>query len=175
MSLTNNVKLRSPSVSGDFPIEAATAVVAEGGIPLAITVANPTVSGDWAYSAAAEGRTGEVAVDGFDGDDLAGMVYTGPSGGAFRVKFTNVDIDHGIIAPEATDTATVAVVLNNTVVAYADEGYVAELDAEPAIEFNCDTYVGGLVSGDVIRIAILGGGEETLDLAVAEGGTLDIV
>ena len=68
-----------------------------------------------------------------------------------------------------------AVVLNNTVVAYADEGVVIELDAEPAIEFNADTYVGGLVDGDVIRIAIIGFGEETLDLDVAEGGTLDIV
>lgn len=178
MTLTNNQKLASVSVNGDFLEATASAVVAEGGEALALELSTDIAdmeTGDWTYSATAEGRTGEVAVGLVDLDGEPGLIYSGPPGNAVRVKFTNVDIDHGLIAPEATDTATVAVMLNNEVIAYADEGFVAELDAEPAIEFNCDTYVGGLQTNDVIRIAVIGGTEETLDLDVAAGGSVDIV
>lgn len=178
MTITNNVKLRSVDVNGDFAEATAAAVVAEGAEALAITTSDAIAgneSGDWAYSATAEGRTGEVAVNGIDLDGEPGLIYTGPAGNYVRVKVTNLDVDHGLIAPEATDTATVAVFVNNTIHGVADEGFAAELDAEPAIEFNLDTIVGPLQSGDVIRVGIVGGGNETLDLDVAEGGTIDIV
>ena len=176
MTLTGNVKLRSISVNGEFEATTEAAVVAEGGEAYAMT---PSVgvagleSGDWAYSATAEGRTGEVAVDGVDLDGEPGLIYTGPPGGAARVKITNFDVVDGDIAVEAADTAVMAIMQNNTVVAYADEGFTAELDV--AAEFNVDTYVGGLISGDVVRVALIGGGEETLDLTISEGGTIDVV
>ena len=177
MTLTNSQKLRSVTVNGDFTEATAAAVVAEGGEAMAMETSNETAafeSGDWTYSATAEGRTGEVAVNGIDLDEEPGIIYTGPVGNAVRVQFKNLDVAAGLIAPEAADTATAAVFLNNDVVAFADEGFVAELDAE-TVEFNVDTYVGGLRTNDVIRVGLIGGTEETLDLDVAEGGSLDIV
>ncbi len=176
MTLTGNVKLRSVSVNGDFEAKTEGAIIAEVAEAYAMTPSSAIAgaeSGDWAYSATAEGRTGEVAVNGIDVDDEPGMIYTGPPGGAFRVKVTNFDVVDGDIATEDTDTMAMAILLNNTVVAFADEGFVAELDI--SVESNVDTYVGGMISGDVIRVALIGGGEETLDLTVSEGGTLDIV
>jgi hypothetical protein len=178
MTLSNHTKLRSVTVNGDFEEATASAVVAEGAEALALTPSSGIAaneSGDWTYSATAEGRTGETAVDGIDLDGEPGLIYTGQPGNYVRVKVANLDLDHGLIAPEAADTATVAVFVNNDVHGYADEGFAAELDAEPAIEYNLDTIVGPLQSGDVIRIGVVGGGEETLDLDVAEGGSLDIV
>jgi len=178
MTLTNTTKLRSVTVNGDFAEDASAAVVAEGGEAQVIT---PSVdiagneTGDWTWSATAEGRTGEVAGDtGVDVDGDPGLIYSGPAGNAVRVSFKNLDVAAGLIAPEAADTVTAAILKNNDVIAFADEGFVAELDAVTA-EFNADTYVGGLQSGDVIRVALIGGGEETLDLDVAEGGSVDIV
>ena len=176
MTLTGNVKLRSVSVNGDFEATTEASVVAEGAEAYAMTPSSGIAameSGDWAYSALAEGRTGEVAVNGIDLDVEPGLIYSGPSGGAFRVKVANFDVVDGDIAVEAADTLTMAVLLNNTVVAFADEGFVAELDI--SAEYNVDTYVGGLISGDVLRVGLIGGGEETMDLTISEGGTLDIV
>jgi len=175
MTLTNSTKLQSTEAQGDFSEATAAAVAAEVAESLALEGVTPAVNGDWTYSGTAEGRTGEVAVNGIDLDGEPGLIYSGPPGNAVRVKFTNLDIDHGLIAPEAGDTAAVALFVNNDIIAFADEGFVAELDAEPAIEFNLDTYVPGLQTSDVIRIGIVGGGEETLDLDVAVGGTINIV
>jgi hypothetical protein len=174
MSLTNN---RSFHVS-EYQIavaEAAAAEVAEGvygtantGEALALTEAYSEI-GNWVYSATAEGRTGETAVNGLDFDGEPGLIYTGPPGAAVGITVEEVDIAEGTIAPEATDTVTLAVMLNNTVVAFADEGFVTELDTETAAEMNMSTYVGGLQTGDVIRIALIGGGEETMDVDVTPG------
>jgi hypothetical protein len=175
MTLTNSVKLEAVDFSADFSEATAAAVVAETAEALALEGAAPAINGDWTYSGTAEGRTGETPVNGIDLDGEPGVIYSGPAGNAVRVKVTGVDVDHGLIAPEAADTAAVVLFKNNDIVAYADEGYAAELDAEPAIEFNLETYVGGLQSGDVLRVGIVGGGEETLDLDVAVGGTVNIV
>jgi hypothetical protein len=170
---TNHQRLEAAQVDADFSEATAAAVVAEAAEALALegTTVNQI---DWVYSATAEGLTGEVAVGGIDLDGEPGLIYGGPLGAGVRVSVANVDVDHGLIAPEATDTAVVALFVNNTVVAYADEGFTAELDAEPAIEFNLDTYVGPLSVGDVLRVGIIGGTEETLDLDVALGGSLMI-
>jgi hypothetical protein len=178
MTLTNSTKLRSVTINGDFAEATASAVVAEGAEALALTTSEAIAgneSGDWLYSGTAEGRTGEVAVDGIDLDGEPGLIYTGQPGNYVRVKVANLDVDHGLIAPEATDQLTAAVFVNNTIHGFADEGFAVELDAEPAIEFNFDTIVGPLQSGDVIRVGLVGGGEETLDLDVAEGGSIDVV
>lgn len=176
MSLTGNVKLRSVSVNGDFDASIAEAVVAEGGAGLPMTTTDEIAgaeTGDWTYAVSSEGRTGEVAVNLIDLDDEQGITYSGPAGNAVRVKVANLDVTEGAAIADAADTVTMAVMLNNDVIAFADEGFVAELDV--TVEFNVDTYVGGLQSGDVIRVALIGGTEETLDLDVAEGGTIDIV
>lgn len=171
MSLTNNTRLRSVPVNGDFEAVADVDLVAETPEAQPLTVSAGIAaneSGDWAYSASAEDNGTAGALD-----LQPGLVYTGPNGGAVRVKITNFDVDEESIIADATDTATMAIYVNSTLVAYADEGFVGELDI--TAEFNVDTYVGGLQSGDVIRVAIVGGTEETWEAGVAEGGTIDIV
>jgi hypothetical protein len=174
MSLTGNRTLHQSQYLISVT-EAAAAEVAEGvygtantGEALALTEGYAEM-GDWIYSANAEGRTGEVAVNGLDFDGEPGLIYSGPPGGAVGITVEEVDIAEGTIAPEATDSVTLAVMLNNTVVAFADEGFVSELDTETAAEMNCSTYVGGLQTGDVIRIALIGGGQETMDVDVTPG------
>jgi len=170
---TTNQKIESAEISGDFAADTSAAIIGEAGEGQVITV---TDNADWTYSAAAESVGGEVTgVGGLDFDVEPGLIYSGPVGGAIRVKFAGLDVDHGLIAPEATDVVQAAVVLNNDIIAFADEGNAVEFDAEPAIEFNCDTYIGNLQTGDVVRVALIGTNEETLDLDVAEGGTFVIV
>ncbi len=175
MTLTGNTRLRTVSVNGQATEVADVDIVAEGGEALPFidsATAAGFESGDWLYSATAEGRTGEVAVNGIDLDDEPGFMYTGPVGNAVRVKVKGLDIVEAGIA-DAADSQTMAIMLNNTVIAYADEGFVAELDI--LAEFNADTYVGGLQNLDVIRVAIIGGTEETDELDLDEAGSIDIV
>lgn len=124
----------------------------------------PLEGGTLEYNATAEGRTGEVAVGGNDLDEEPGLVWGGPAGvfAHLQVRVTNLDILEGTIAPEDTDTVTAAVFVNNDIVAFADEGYVGEIDVATAVEFNIDTIV-SVTEGDVIRIALVGGGEEAAD------------
>jgi hypothetical protein len=128
---------------------------------------------DWTYSATAEGRTGEVAVDGVDMDGEAGLIYSGPVGGAVRVAWDNVDVSAGDIAPEATDKINCALYLNNTLVAGSDEGSVSELDTVTA-EFSGSVVLNNLQTNDVLRIGLQGSGEETVDLNISQGGHLSI-
>jgi hypothetical protein len=128
---------------------------------------------DWTYSATAEGRTGEVAVDGVDMDLEPGLIYSGPVGGAVRVAWDNVDVSAGDIAPEATDRISCALYLNNTLVAGSDEGSVNELDTVTA-EFSGSVVLNNLQTNDVLRIGLQGSGEETVDLNVSQGGHLTI-
>lgn len=168
MTLNHHTRLEATDYS-ITTTEAAAAETAEGALGTANTAEALALTegyselGDWVYSATAEGRTGEVAVAGIDLDGEPGLIYNGPAGAHVRVAFKNLDISEGTIAPEAGDSVTAAVMLNNTVVAYADEGFVAEIDTEAAVEFNCDTIVGPLQPLDVIRLALVGGGEETAD------------
>ncbi len=171
MSLTNNTKLRSVDLNGDFEAVADVNLVAETPEAQPITLSAGIAaneSGDWAYSATAEdnGTAGNL-------DGQPGIIYTGPNGNAVRVKVTNFDVDEESIIADPADSATMGIYVNSSLVAYADEGFVAELDI--TAEFNVDTYVGGLQSNDVIRVAVIGGTEETWEAGVAEGGTIDIV
>lgn len=124
----------------------------------------PLEGGTLEYNATAEGKTGELAVAGIDLDEEPGLVYGGPSGvfNHLQVRVTNLDVLEGTIAPEATDSVTAAVLVNNTVVGFADEGYVSEIDTGILTEFNIDC-IATVTEGDVIRIALLGGGEEVSD------------
>ena len=171
MSLVSSTKLRSVSVNGDFEAVADVDLVAETPEAQPLTISAGVAgseSGDWAYSATAEDNGTAGALDG-----QPGIIYTGQSGNAVRVKVTNFDVDEESIIADATDSATMGVYVNSSLVAYADEGFVAELDI--TAEFNVDTYVGGLQTNDVIRVAVVGGTESTFEAGVAEGGTIDIV
>lgn len=175
MTLTHSTKLVGTPYS-IIATEAAAAETAEGVLgtdntaeALALTEAY-VETGDFVYSATAEGRTGEVAVAGVDLDGEPGLIYSGPSGVAYRVSIAGLDVSEGSIAPEATDSVTAALYQNNTVVAFADEGFVSEIDTGTAVAFNFDTYV-SLTEGDVLRLGLLGGGEEVADWDVAVGTT----
>lgn len=175
MTLTGNTRLRTAEFQADFSEAAAAETAAELAEALALEGATPAVNGDWTYSATAEGRTGETAVNSIDLDGEPGVIYSGPTGGAVRVHVNGLDVSEGTIAPEATDSVAAALFVNNTIVDFFDEGFVSEVDTETAVEFNIDTYVGGLIEGDVIRVGLVGGGEETADWDVALGGELNIV
>lgn len=171
MTLASHVKLKSTPYSVAVA-EAAAAETAEGTVgtsnlaeALALTEGYDE-TGDFIYSATAEGRTGEVAVDGNDVDGEPGLIYSGPTGTQVRLEIEDLDVAEGTIAPEAGDSVVAALLQNNTIIAYADEGYTAELDTETAVEFNIATTV-TLTEGDVVRVALLGGGEEASDWDVA--------
>ena len=177
MALVKNVKLNAVQ---EFQIDqkAVTDVtlIGETPLPMELEAATPAINSDWTYSATAEGRTGEVAVSCVDLDDLDGIISSGPSGAAVRVKVSGFDVDAATtIAAEQADTMTLGLYVNNVLVDYADEGFVAELDDEVVDEFNLDTYVGGLIEGDVIRLAYVSGTEEVeMDIDLIGGGSLNI-
>lgn len=182
MTITKNVRLAGGVAYAIGPTEAAAAETAEGTLntsnlaeSLALTEAFMEL-GFFTYSATAEGRTGEVAVNGNDVDDEPGLIYTGPSGVAFNIGFTLLNVAEGTIAPEATDEVTAVLFVNNTIVGFADEGFVSEVDTETAVEFNMEngTYV-VLMEGDVVRLGLLGSGDETADWDVDTAGSLYIV
>jgi hypothetical protein len=173
MTLTNNQRLRSVSINGDFEavVDVDLATTVPEAIPMTLSIDTATFeTSDWTLSEAAEDRGVAGALDGQDG-----IIYSGPAGGAVRVKVTNLDVDEESIIANAADACTAAIYLNSEVVAYADEGFVAELDI--TAEFNMDTYIGGLQTGDVIRVGIVAasGSEAAWEAGVAEGGTIDIV
>ena len=184
MSLTRNTRLGGAPAYAFAPTEAAAAETAEGTFgttnlaeALALTEGFQELA-FFVYSATAEGRTGEVpnAQSAIDLDGEPGIIYSGPSGVAFTVGFTLLNVMEGTIAGEATDSVTAAVMVNNEIVAFCDEGYVNELDTEVAVEFNLEngTYV-VLQEGDVVRLALIGGGEEVTDWDVDTAGSLYII
>tara|TARA_R110000824_G_scaffold102267_4_gene242632 strand:+ start:711 stop:1127 length:417 start_codon:yes stop_codon:yes gene_type:complete len=128
----------------------------------------------WLYSATAEDNGTAGLLDG-----EPGVIYKGVITQAVRVNARDLVIASGIIAPEATDTIIVGVYKNSTLVSSFDNETVAgeiivdELDAVTAT-LEVDTIVDAVGPGDVIRVAILGQGAETLDLDVAAGGALSI-
>lgn len=179
MSLTSNVKIQPaetytdaletdqveiPAIAG----QAALLPLDETGSPVY------ALSADWAFTENAENPAGEVAVDGRDFDATDGLVYTGAAPTAVQVTVL-VDTDAGAgispIAPEATDSAALALFRNNDLVGYASEGYVAELDAEVVTEWNLDTYV-NVQENDVLRLAFVNGTVgEAFDIEAVEAGS----
>jgi len=177
MSLVNSTKKAAFPSSAE--VTGATVVLNdETGVSLAFETPIPA-EGDFTYSATAEGRTGEVAVitngvsNDFDG--AAGFIYRGEDGGAVRVAIQNLDLTaNAITGPTEGENYVVALLQNNDVVAYADEGWLDGADLS-ATEINLDTYVGGLKENDVLRVAILseeGNADEEADIDVAEGGNI---
>jgi hypothetical protein len=130
----------------------------------ALTLSVDAESADWTYSATAEdnGTAGNL-------DGQPGVVYNGPNGGYAQVRVTNYDtLEHAITAPEATDTAALALFKNSEVVDYGDEGFNAHA-SEIAVENNVNTYVGPLNTGDVVRVGVVFTGEVDADLDLAPG------
>jgi hypothetical protein len=181
MTITNSTKLSGGLAYAIAPAEAAAAETAEGTFgtnnlaeSLALTEGFTELA-DFTYSATAEGRTGEVADanSAIDVDAEPGLIFTGPSGSSFQMGFRNIDVSEGTIAPEATDSVTAALLVNNEIVAFADEGYVSEIDTGIATEFNLEngTYV-TLQESDVVRLCLVGGGEEVADWDVDTAGSV---
>ena len=181
MTLTSSKKLVPNPTDGDFSeVAAAETPGGEFGtdnvaVALPLEGVTTTPGADWTYSATAEGGTGETPVNGIDLDGQPGMIYSGPAGAAIRVEFKGLDVSEGTIAPEASDSVVAAIFKNNAIVAFAEEGFTNEIDTGTPVEFNGQAYVGGLQNGDVIRIGLVGGSEETADWDVAVGGSFVLV
>lgn len=183
MTITNNVMIRGGLTYAIAPAEALAAETAEGTFGttnLAESLAlieGFTELGQFVYSATAEGRTGEEPdeTSAIDLDDEPGLIYRGASGVAFTIGFDNIDITEGTIAPEATDSVVVALMVNNAILGFSDEGYT-NLTGEAVHEHNLEngTYV-VLQESDVVRLALIGDGDEVTDTDVDTAGSLWIV
>ncbi len=164
MTLTNSTKLSVQAAYGEVP-EAA--LVEPGAnlveaVPVTIDAALLADSPDWTYSATAEDKGTAGNLDG-----QPGLVHNGPTN-HYRVQVTDFDtIEHAITAPEATDTAVMAIFKNSEVVDYADEGFSTHA-GEAATEFNIDTIV-TLDESDVLRVGMVFTGEADADLDLAAG------
>ena len=115
-------------------------------------------------------------------DDEPGVVYRGPIGlfTVVKVRVTDVDIQEGAIAvPDDEDTVTLALFVNSTLWAIADEGFAPNesFDVGTPVEFNISQTDLALTEDDVIRVVLLGveANEETLDWDVSNEGTLEIL
>lgn len=156
----------------DFAEAAAAETAAEEAEALALE-GNNTVP-DWEYSATAEnpGSTGEM-------DGQPGVIYKGEVTRPCMVNVRGLVLSAGTIAPEAADSIVAGVFKNGTLVATLDNETVAneyvidELDAETAT-MEVATIVDAVSTNDVIRIGLLGLGEETVDTDVAVGGAFSI-
>lgn len=163
---------RSAAFVADFAEAAAAETAAEEAEALALEGNNTPP--DWEYSATAEnpGSTGEM-------DGQPGVIYQGDVTRAAMVRVRDLTLAAGTIAPEAADSIVAGVFKNGTLVAtldnesVADEYVIDELDSETAV-MEGGTIVDAVAPGDVIRIGILGLGEETVDVDVAVGGAVSI-
>jgi hypothetical protein len=159
-------------VHGDFSEAAAAEVVAEAAESLALEGVSPNPH--WEYSATAEDNGTAGALDG-----QPGLIFKGEVTTAHRVSVRALTLAAGTIAPEAADTLAAGIYKNSVLVGTLDNETVAneyvfdELDAE-TITAECDMVVDAVAPGDVIRIAIIGLGEETMDVDVAVGGAFSI-
>lgn len=164
MTLTNNVKFNVQPVFGETDEVALVEPGANEAEATALTLTADAEAQDYTYSATAEDNGTAGILDG-----QPGIIYNGPSGNYVRVAVSNYDtLEHAITAPEATDTAALAVFQNSTVVAFGDEGFNAHA-SEIAVENNVDCVVGPLNEGDVIRVGMSFNGEADADLDLAAG------
>ncbi len=164
MTLSRHEKPTPFPMVGEVPEAALVEPGANEAEAVPVTMAEITDGlADWTYSATAEDLGTAGILDG-----QPGLIYNGP-GTAVQVRVRNFDtLEHAITAPEAADTAVMAIYKNSVLVAYADEGYSTHA-AEIAVEFNVDTYV-SVVESDVIRVAVTFIGEEAdADLDLAPG------
>lgn len=163
---------RAVGVHGDFSEAAAAETVAEGSVALAMEGIAPNPH--WEYSATAEDNGTVGALDG-----QPGLVFKGEVQAAARVNVRALTLAAGTIAPEATDKVAAGIYKNSELVSTLDNESVAnefvfdELDAETIVA-ECDTIVDAVAPGDVIRVALIGLGEETVDIDVALGGAFSI-
>jgi hypothetical protein len=163
MTLTNNTKFNVVPLLGTVPEAALVEPGVNEAEAVPVTLTSVADSIDWTYSATAEDNGTAGILDG-----QPGVIYNGPSGNHVRVAITNFDtVEHAITAPEATDTAALAVYVNSEVRDYGDEGFNAHA-SEIAVENNIDTVV-VLNEGDVLRVGMSFNGEADADLDLAPG------
>lgn len=163
---------RAIGVTADFSEAVAAETVAEGSVSLAMEGAS--VSPHWEYSATATDNGTAGALSG-----QPGLVFKGEIQAAARVNVRALTLAAGVIAPEATDKVAAGIYKNSELVSTLDNESVAneyvfdELDAETIVA-ECDTIVDAVAPGDVIRVALIGLGEETVDIDVALGGAISV-
>lgn len=152
---------------GEFVEFAAIETVAETPVDLDLEPSDNTNTTSFTFSETASDNGTAGDLDGTDG-----MIYNGPSGNYVQVTVANLDIAEGTIAPAAGSSVAAAVYINSTLYdimntedsrVLTGTGFVAEIDTGIAVEFNYDAMVGPLAESDVIRFALLGGGEGTID------------
>jgi hypothetical protein len=191
MALTNNTRVTRPRIegltqpAGDFNCP-ATQVKSVG-----LVVDSTSTIGTLSYSATAEDNSNATAGD---LDASPGLIYTGTPGGFVNVEIYDFDVkasltsatlpesvayapfvEAGEIAavPATEDTVSAAIFINSAVAGSCDEGSVGEMDTVTA-EFNINTHVGPLTSGDVIRLGIVWTGETDADLTLPSAGQVII-
>ena len=112
-------------------------------------------------------------------DGQPGLIYKGEVTRPAMVRVDALTLAAGTISPEAADSVIAGIFKNGTLVATLDnessanEYVIDELDSETAI-MKGGTIVDAVAPADVIRIGILGLGEETVDVDVAAGGAVSI-
>ena len=163
---------RAGAVHGDFSEAAAAETVAEAAEALALE--GVSVNPHWLYSATAEDNGSAGSLDG-----QPGLIYKGEVTTAALVNVRALTLAAGSITPEAADKVAAGIYKNSVLVATLDNESVAgeyvfdELDAETIVA-ECDSIVDAVAPGDVIRVGLLGLGEETVDVDVAVGGAISV-
>ena len=163
---------RAGAVHGDFAEAAAAETVAEAAEALALEGVSPNPH--WEYSATAEDNGTAGSLGG-----QPGLIYKGEVTSAALVNVRALTLAAGSITPEATDKIAAGIYKNSELAATLDNESVAneyvfdELDSETIVA-ECDTIVDAVAPGDVIRVAIIGLGEETVDVDVAVGGAVSV-
>ncbi len=182
------ISYKIQAVQGEFVEFAAIETVAETPVDLDLEPSDNTDVTNFLFSETAEDNGIAGDLDGTDG-----LIYDGPDGTYVQVTVAELEISEGTIAPGATDEVVAAIYINSThfdnmntedarrlgiknakVVSTEEtlgSGFVSEIDTAVAVEFNYNGMVGPLLNTDVIRFALLGGGEGTIDwdVDVAEG------
>lgn len=167
---------RASAYSATFTADAAADTAGEEAEALAFTTTG--VSPDFEYSATAEnpGSTGEM-------DLQPGLIYKGEVTRPAMVRVDALSLSGGTITPEATDTIVAGIFKNGELVATldnesetdaAESAYaIDELDTATAV-MKGGTIVDAVAPGDVIRVGLLGLGDETVQTAVAAGGAVSV-
>lgn len=176
MTLTNSLRLQPHPVYGSVEGNFSNGLNEGLAEALPLVDLSPGNNQDWTYSATAESLGGEVAgSQGYDVDEEPGLIYAGAAGGAVTVEVADLDLApgwEGAVA-EATDTWNVVIFRNNEMVGGSDEGATGEFDSE-TVEFNCESYVGNLQTGDVLRVCLVAteGNEDDVAVKVTSGCSL---
>lgn len=171
---SNASSLRVMPIQGTVAETTEADTVAEVPEAIIMTITDAENSPTFSYSATSEDNLNQTAEADYVGslDGQPGITYNGPSGMTNHLRFAcdTLKVLEGPIAPADTDTIVPALYVNSDLRAFFDTedaraangGFASEVDTGIAVEYHIDTIV-HVNEGDVIRVAVLGGTEETLE------------